>query len=54
MGWLSLHNITILSSLFVRMVLLDFLPHTYVSQSRYVGKNMRNYIKLHKSHNFGA
>jgi hypothetical protein len=52
---LSLHNITILSSLFVRVVRLDFLPsHTYVMPCRYVGKNMRNYSKLHKLYNFGA
>lgn len=45
MGSLSLHNITILSSLFVRVLRLDFLPaHTYVTPCR----AMRNYSKLHK------
>jgi hypothetical protein len=53
MGSLSLHNITILSSLFVRVVRLDFLSsHTYVTPCKYVGKNMRNYNKLRKCHNF--
>jgi hypothetical protein len=52
MDSLSLHNITILSSLFIRVVRLDFRSYTYVTPCKYVGKNMRNYNKQHKCHNF--